>query len=88
MVKGTSWVAGWRQGVTYADVIFDDVNLGVDDIQSTQTALVLESAEVELFPTAPYGPITIGGATDPYGGLIDYIGLFDPVTGAPILRFP
>ena len=40
------------------------------------------------FPTTPYGPITIGGATDPYNGLIDYIALFDPVTGEPILRFP
>ena len=60
----------------------------VDDIQSTQAALVVESAEIELFPITPYGPVTIGGATDPYNGPIDYVGLFDPVTGAAILRFP
>lgn len=48
ITRKCSWVAGWRQGIASATVMVEDVNTGVDNIQSAQACLVLESAEAAL----------------------------------------
>jgi hypothetical protein len=45
--RKTSWNAAWRQGAATTTVQLADVNTGVDNIQSAQAALVVESAETE-----------------------------------------